>query len=711
MCRALRWAAGVLLALDVSGLASSASAQTSASPPADRIEPIRTVRYEERVGTTDAHNRLEEMKVQLALLSDVATFPYPVNTHASGGKMLLLGFVPDAMAKQLALELAQRNTVLKVTDGLKIQGDLKVRPDLRGVEYLQQEGKALLDKNRGDARHPLHLSAQPNGMVAVTGSVYSVEEKLAVSQLFRQLTGCTGVLNQITILPVLRDGQRVVRVTRDGALTMPEAALKTDAGTVSATKIPAMLPEPKPAPIASPKVDIKEEELHLPSKVAPAPSRAQAATPTGGRNANTTVPAIPVSKSNPATLPAEDAKPGAVDVLAAPKVPASWSRGVITWDNDPASKSAISPAPKAASSGSRGVISWESEPPKPQTSPATKTAPANNSRGVNSWESEAPKPQTSPAPKAPASSSRGVIVWESEPPKPSKGPATSAATSSPPPATVNRAPAVMRWESEMQAKPTTIVPTPPRTPPVAQLPDLPQTAVKPQTRAVSQPSTPPRTAAVNLAPAVPPAPGPRPANVSPKSSTARTGNGPTISSSEKPALVSPRRWPPAFDIRPPMSEWGQSGSIAFEEEEEPPAPPTPKPVVRQPVAPRPAVPQLVASEPLAPKLAPPEPLIPSPPQPLIPSPPPPKPAPHSSPTLSRTTWSAWPVSPTDLKQRVESMCGRLARDVQVQTQRDGSVLVKVKVANAAAERQLTNKILTIPEITAPNVHLEMVIGK
>jgi hypothetical protein len=151
-----------------------------------------------------------------------------------------------------------------------------------------------------------------------------------------------------------------------------------------------------------------------------------------------------------------------------------------------------------------------------------------------------------------------------------------------------------------------------------------------------------------------------------------------------------------------MSEWGQSGSVAFEEEQEPPAPPTPKPVVRQPVAPRPVVPQLVASEPLAPKLAPPE--------PLIPSPPPPKPAPHSSPTLSRTTWSAWPVSPTDLKQRVESMCGRLAKDVQVQTQRDGSVLVKVKVANTAAERQLTNKILTIPELTAPNVHLEMVIG-
>jgi hypothetical protein len=681
MSRAMRWAAGVLLAIDVSGLSGSASAQTSAPPPPDAQPTIRTVGYEERVATTDAHNRLEEMKVQLALLSDVATFPYPVNTHASGGKILVLGSVPDAMVKQIALELARRNTSLTVTDGLKVYGDAKVRPTLRGVEYLQTEGKALLDRNHGDARHPLHLSAQPNGMVAVTGSVYSVEEKLVVSRLFCRLAGCTGVLNQLTVLPVLRDGQRVVRVTRDGALTMPETAMQAQTGNVpAAAKAPAMLPAPKPAaPIASPKVeipkvDIKEEELHLPSKVAPAPSRAQTATLIGGEpGAKTTIQATPVSKSKPAILPAEEAKPGDVDILAAPKVPANWSRGVITWDNDPPSKSATSPAPKAAT-GTQGVISWESEPPA--------------------------KPQTSPAPKAPASSSRGVIVWESEPPKPPKGPSTPTAISSPP-ATVNRAPAAMRWESEMKAKPAALAPTPPpaiapRTPPVAQLPDPPQTTVKPQNRAVFVPSTPPRTTAVIPAPAAPPAAAPRPANVNPKSSTVRTGNSPATSS-DKPPLVSPRRWPPAFDIRPPMSEWGQSGFVAFEEEQEPPAPPTPKPVVRRPVAP-----PLVEPEPLAPKLAPPE--------PLIPTPPPPRPAPHHSLMHSRTTWSAWPVSPLDLKQRVESMCGRLAKDVQVQTQRDGSVVVKVKVANAAAERQLTNKILTIPEITAPNVHLEMVIG-
>jgi hypothetical protein len=697
MCRALRWAAGVLLALDVSVLAGPASAQTPAAPPQDAPTPVRTVRYQERVVPTEGQNRLEEMKVQLALLADVATFPYYVGVRASGGNLELSGYVPDTMVKQLALELARRNTFLKVTDGLKIQSNLNARPSLRGVEFLQKEGEALVARSLGATDRPQHLAAQPNGMVTVEGSVNSVEEKLAVSRLFRQLTGCTGVLNQLTVQPVLRDGQRVVRVTRDGALTTPEAALKTDSGTVSAaSKAPALLPTPKWGPVPSPKVDIKEEELHLPSPAGSTP-RSQPATPISSKSdTSAVIQATPVSKSNAAVLPAEEAKPGAVDVLAAPKVPASWSRGVITLESDPPSKSPTSPTPKASGNGSPGVISWESElpAPKPQTSTAPKV-PAKGSPGVITWESELPKPQTNPAPKAPAHGSRGVIVWDSEPPKSPKGPATSAAAPTPP-ATVNRAPAAMRWESQMQAKPAAVAPPPPppvvsRTPPIAKLPDPSQAEVSPQPRAASKPPTAPRITAAPQVPVVPREPAARPANGSP------------ATSGEKPPLVSPRRWPPAFDIRPPVSEWGQPGSIAFEEEQEPPASPAPKPLVPKPVAPNPVAPQLVESEPLAPQLAA--------PVPLVASPPPPRPAPRQSLTHSRTNWSAWPVSPTDLKQRVESMCGRLAKDVQVQPQRDGTVLVRVKVANATAERQLTNKILTIPEITGPNVRLEIVVGK
>jgi hypothetical protein len=61
----------------------------------------------------------------------------------------------------------------------------------------------------------------------------------------------------------------------------------------------------------------------------------------------------------------------------------------------------------------------------------------------------------------------------------------------------------------------------------------------------------------------------------------------------------------------------------------------------------------------------------------------------------------------ELKQQVMSVCGRQARDVSVETQRDGSVLVKVKVASASIGDKLTHKILTIPQMASPKVRLTM----
>ena len=43
----------------------------------------------------------------------------------------------------------------------------------------------------------------------------------------------------------------------------------------------------------------------------------------------------------------------------------------------------------------------------------------------------------------------------------------------------------------------------------------------------------------------------------------------------------------------------------------------------------------------------------------------------------------------------------------VEAQRDGTMLVKVKIANVAVEDELTRKILALPEMTTPRVRLRM----
>jgi hypothetical protein len=69
---------------------------------------------------------------------------------------------------------------------------------------------------------------------------------------------------------------------------------------------------------------------------------------------------------------------------------------------------------------------------------------------------------------------------------------------------------------------------------------------------------------------------------------------------------------------------------------------------------------------------------------------------------------ALPMPPAVLKQRVESVCGKQAKNVQVFVEPDSSLRVKVKVSDPEQERILTQRILGMPEMTSPRVHLEMV---
>jgi len=68
------------------------------------------------------------------------------------------------------------------------------------------------------------------------------------------------------------------------------------------------------------------------------------------------------------------------------------------------------------------------------------------------------------------------------------------------------------------------------------------------------------------------------------------------------------------------------------------------------------------------------------------------------------------IASAELKQQIKSVCGRKAREVKVEVQHDGSLLVKVKVPNLAAEKELTGKILTIPALSTPNVHLAVEVS-
>jgi hypothetical protein len=652
MRRALRDTAGVLLAVAAVVAARSASAKLPALQPQNQQPPVRTILYKENTVLTEGHKRLEEMKVELALLSDIATFPYCLGVHATGGTLELRGYVPNDMVRQRALELARTNTFLMVNDGLRIQSNLSMRPALRPARVLQQEGVKLLQKNFGEPARLMALNVRANGVIDVTGPIDSMESKLAVSRLFRQLPGCFGVINELTVQPVLRDGQRVVQVTRDGSIVVPPSALgrgperpaafppvpampKPVAPALSAaapaplpkasqpTRIPEKKPSPpagqqptilpSPTPLPTSSLEAQKDELRLPSAVPPKPASTQ-------------------PKPKPETI-------GSVsDTSTELKLPVKWGRPTMSWESQVKQLEATNASPASPTPSAPRASGEEAKMPTP-VSAASRPAETK-------WSRILPAESTSicvnKTPHLDFAETRAVPTaeWSAAglPAATASSPVSASAgtPSAKVPAQRPKEPEPRASASPAQAEKRPAVPVPFPTPMPA------MTWRPPGNSEESEPRVQTATKPTDTLPSAPAKP--RPARM------------PAVRT-----LSSPRRWPPAYETRPPESK-GRPGVIFFDDD--PPPPSKPAPVA----------------------------------------------AGTSHPIVPVAAGTSHPIVPADLQRQVQSICGRQAREVTVEMQHDGFLLVRVKVPSLSVESQLTPKILAIPAMTSPKVRLLMNVG-
>lgn len=187
------WTAAIATALSAGALAWG---QGTASGPfkglfANRVSNMTTV------PATDG-NRLMEIQVELAWLSDARTFPYYLEAHIKSGALEIKGYVPNKAAHQQALDLAKLNCPLPVNDFLKEHASLAVRPTYRSPDQLQGAVQTTLREAFPSQR--LNVLVHPNGTVEISGPVRSMDQKLAVSQSLRRLHGCTSVTNMTEVV-------------------------------------------------------------------------------------------------------------------------------------------------------------------------------------------------------------------------------------------------------------------------------------------------------------------------------------------------------------------------------------------------------------------------------------------------------------------------------------------------------------------------------
>jgi hypothetical protein len=193
----------------------------------------------------DSHTKLEEMRIELALMADPATFACNLTARLNGKAMMVNGYVPNDAVREKAIQIARTGTHLIVADGLRIHPTLAMRSAGVPKEQLEQGAMELLSEAFPEIAPALEIKVTITGQIKLTGSARSFEEKLNVSNRLRRLSGCTSVVNELKVTPLMKDGVSLSMVLADGSCFVPTEFADSPAG-IMMQAIPAV---PAKAPV------------------------------------------------------------------------------------------------------------------------------------------------------------------------------------------------------------------------------------------------------------------------------------------------------------------------------------------------------------------------------------------------------------------------------------------------------------------------------
>jgi hypothetical protein len=140
-----------------------------------------------------------EARVELAWLSNPATFPYNLQPRLAGTAFEVQGYVPSEPIHQEAVRMARQESGLQVIDGIKIHASLAPPKASNSPQILSRQAMGAVKRGLPGQTSHLSVSVWTNGQVLLKGTVPSLAAKLTASRCLRQVTGCTCVINQLRV--------------------------------------------------------------------------------------------------------------------------------------------------------------------------------------------------------------------------------------------------------------------------------------------------------------------------------------------------------------------------------------------------------------------------------------------------------------------------------------------------------------------------------
>jgi hypothetical protein len=371
--------------------------------------------------------RLGAMQVELGWLSDARTFSYQLVAHPTAAGVEARGYVPNEAVKQHALAVARAHTPVPVLDQLKVHPNLVQRSGGGSPEELRDAAAASLVEAFPEQAGAFVVHARADGEVTVSGTVGSLEEKLAVSRRLRHVGACTCVANHLEVGTVARVARRrrapapvavapAPRAEPPATRSVAPAAQGAQAGSWELAEDRSWATRPAPAPVpAAPRVDPVPQPLPAivtweePGQPAPPVAAPPARVPTTGATRAVSKPSPPLPPEAPvraeAPAPHLEGEPTTGGYVASGVILCK-STGPEAAPRGPVAREApATPRVAAAGQGVQPVSwqlaedrSWRNEPtPTPVPAPP-RLDPAPQGQPARAVRTEPSKPSAPPAP-------------------------------------------------------------------------------------------------------------------------------------------------------------------------------------------------------------------------------------------------------------------------------------------------------------------------
>jgi hypothetical protein len=397
----------------VLGWPAIASAQTPVSEPAGKSKPAHSQGVSangDALAETSEHST--PIRVQLAWLSDRATYPFPLEAEMHGTVLEVRGYVPTETVHQQALKMARDESGLRVMDAIQVNPNVTAVPAKKSASALKREAVACLRQDLRERAAGITVIIWNDGQVLLKGRVPSVYDKLAASCCLRRVAGCNCVLNQLQV-PRLAVGTR--------AMPTPELQPRRASKPLYAktTWRPAEAPVSTPEPVQPQTIQLASLDTRSGFKSSPerqrgienAPSlalRAGLETTSGDltsppvAKASASVPQLgsPMPLDKP---PSEPGTLGARKPSSAVKTNSAFAKAPETkaapkpLDANPAPEQRKPKEPKAPAQQVKSAMTLKSNSPTPPK-PSEAKAPAQPTKNVTAVKSDSTTPKASGPP-------------------------------------------------------------------------------------------------------------------------------------------------------------------------------------------------------------------------------------------------------------------------------------------------------------------------